>query len=71
MGRLFLPGLVVSAENQGTFSDYHWFVPSSNCDIAYCGSFGLLRQCGLFACDFRPLNNISDRAHWGSRLSKN
>ena len=23
IGRLFLPGLVVSAENQGTFSDYH------------------------------------------------
>jgi len=29
-GILFLPGLVVSAENQGTFSDYHVYQQEVN-----------------------------------------
>ena len=69
MGRLFLPGQVVSAENQGTFSDYH--------DNSGDGGSGF---CPVYGCTFR-LDSMSGIFHdndegpsWveaGSRLSKN
>ena len=61
MGRLFLPGMVVSAENQGTFSDYHGL--EYNPVVIIIGGIGLMGD-DVYDPDY-PLIGI------GSRLSKN
>ena len=72
MGRLFLPGMVVSAENQGTFSDYHGFYPDGNHLPEYGYNTGdSWRErtlCGCFSTE-----SISSAGYYtaGSRLSKN
>ena len=75
MGRLFLPGQVVSAENQGTFSDYHsiynWSGTRSPAYVfngAWLGS----NQVGMYASDlFSYGNGSTSDEYLGSRLSKN
>ena len=68
MGRLFLPGMVVSAENQGTFSDYHtdngMYLTIAGCSWDYTITF-----CGMFT----NFNTTDGRAWYSicSRLSKN
>ena len=77
MGRLFLPGQVVSAENQGTFSDYHFNDnKEAKLEQAYGGSYWQYVTdvgCGIFLdndgrAEFEPGTYGSDL---GSRLSKN
>ena len=68
MGRLFLPGLVVSAENQGTFSDYHLNYPEP--DVICCGPDDVYynsSSSGMFSIHERSISYHL----FSSRLSKN
>ena len=69
MGRLFVPGQVVSAENQGTFSDYHY-----QYDGYYSGMLAGVNNytpqaCGCFDYGYYVNNGL--HVLIGSRLSKN
>ena len=65
---LFLPGMVVSAENQGTFSDYHWHEPDSSILLSG-GTWEGLSEAGVMISDiWGPAESLY---RVGSRLSKN
>ena len=80
---LFLPKTVVSAENQGTFSDYHWDEYGSsavqpthavggdpNCsrDIDNVSPYAPPNGSGVFTCN---VNHDASDPRLGARLSKN
>ena len=71
MDRLFLPGMVVSAENQGTFSDYH--DNSGDGGSSFWPIYGSLGRnemtCGIFCDNDCPKTLYTSGL--GSRLSKN
>ena len=65
MGRLFLPGMVVSAENQGTFSDYHDASGDGGyaVDFVFCGcgmQIELATTFGIFEQNDIPEGNVVD-----------
>ena len=77
MGRLFLPGLVVSAENQGTFSDTHCptYEISDELPIVIVGDDSSpLSESGIFCVQALHHNwgfGLNVSIALGSRLSKN
>ena len=76
MGRLFLPGLVVSAENQGTFSDRHvvWLADNLFLRWMYFGGPALDTPStaqGIFSDYMRDMDGDETDIGFSSRLSKN
>lgn len=74
MGRLFLPGQVVSAENQGTFSDYHWLEARTRWLAFAGGAYWDGYVCGIFAQDLYGAEYYGSEGGTEvvcSRLSKN
>ena len=67
---LFLPGQVVSAENQGTFSDYH-APETANSNEFFTGQHAVtINSCGVFA-EYMTITQSANKVYLGSRLSKN
>ena len=63
---LFLPKTVVSAENQGTFSDHHWVYSGPTSNDRFCGGhWSDGRPAGIFTNESKVIQPK------GSRLSKN